>query len=164
MTSSKVGLVLAVLAAATAQGAQAQREPALQVGAPVRVSGLDVPGSTLTGMYAGRVGDTVLIGIPGGSDAVRVPRRGISHLEVQIGRRSGAARASLVGMLAGMAAGGAVAFAVRSRIETGQGAGLIVAGSAAGIMAGGILGHVLFRAARWVAAPLEMLDVEEQRP
>jgi hypothetical protein len=164
VTSSKLGLVLAVLAAATAGRAQAQREPSLQVGAPVRVSGLDVPGSPLTGMYAGRVGDTVLIGIPGGSDAVRVARRAISHLEVQIGRRSGAARASIVGMLAGITAGGAVAFGVRSRIETGQGAGLIVAGSAVGIMAGGLLGHVLFRAARWVAAPLEMLDVEEQRP
>jgi hypothetical protein len=164
VTSSKVGLVLAVLAAATAGGAQAQREPSLQVGAPVRVSGLDVPGSPLTGMYAGRVGDTVLIGIPGGSDAVRVPRRAISHLEVQIGRRSGAARASIVGMLAGITVGGAVAFAVRSRIETGQGAGLIVAGSAVGIMTGGLLGHVLFRAARWVAAPLSMLDVEDQRP
>ena len=164
MTSCKLGLVLAVLAAATAGGAQAQREPSLQIGAPVRVSGIDVPGSPLAGMYAGRVGDTVLIGVPGGSDAVRVPRRAITHLEVQMGRRSGAARASIVGMLAGVAAGGAVAFAIRSRIETGQGAGIIVAGSAAGIMAGGLLGHVLFRAARWVAAPLEMLDVEEQRP
>ena len=167
MTLCKLGLalaVLAVLAAATAGGAQAQREPSLEVGAPVRVSGLDVPGSPLTGMYAGRVGDTVLIGIPGGSEALRVPRRAITHLEVQMGRRSGAARVSIVGMLAGITAGGAVAFAIRSRIETGQGAGIIVAGSAVGIMAGGLLGHVLFRAARWVAAPLEMLDVEEQRP
>ena len=167
MTSCKLGLVLAalaVLAAATAGGVQAQRGPSLQVGAPVRVSGIDVPGSPLAGMYAGRVGDTVLIGLPGGSDAVRVPRRAITHLEVQMGRRSGAARASIVGMLAGITAGGVVAFAIRSRIETGQGAGIIVAGSAVGIMAGGLLGHVLFRAARWVAAPLEMLDVEEQRP
>jgi len=164
VTSSKVGFVLAVLAAATASGAQGQRAPALQVGAPVRVSGPEVPGSQLTGMYAGRVGDTVLIGIPGGSDALRVPRRAISHLEVQIGRRSGAARASVVGMLAGMTAGGVVAFALRSRIETGQGAGIVVAGSAVGIMTGGLLGHVLFRAARWVTAPLEMLDVEDERP
>jgi len=167
VTLCKLGLalaVLAVLAAATAGGAQAQREPSLEVGAPVRVSGLDVPGSPLTGMYAGRVGDTVLIGIPGGSEARRVPRRAITHLEVQMGRRSGAARASIVGMLAGITAGGAVAFAIRSRIEAGQGAGIIVAGSTVGIMAGGLLGQVLFRAARWVAAPLEMLDVEEQRP
>jgi hypothetical protein len=164
VTQCRLGIVLAVLAAAAAGGAQAQREPALQVGAPVRVSGIDVPGSPLVGMYAGRVGDTVLIGIPGGSDALRVPRRAITHLEVRIGRRSGAARASLAGMLAGVAVGGAVAFAIRSRIETGQAGGLVVAGSAVGVIAGGLLGHVLFRPARWVAAPLETLDAEERGP
>ena len=132
MTSSKVGLVLAVLAAATAGGAQAQREPSLQVGAPVRISGLDVPGSPLTGMYAGRVGDTVLIGIPGGSDAIRVPRRAVTHLEVQLGMRSGAARISVLGLLAGTAAAGAVALAVRAAVPRTEPAGGELADGALG--------------------------------
>jgi hypothetical protein len=164
VTSSKVGLVLAVLAASTVGGAQGQRAPALQVGAPVRITGLDVPGSPLTGMYAGRVGDTVLIGIPGGTDALRVPRRAITHLEVQLGMRSGAARTSVLGLLAGTAAAGAVALAVRARIRPVEGLGVVLAGGAVGTMAGGLAGQTMFRAPRWVEAPLEMLDVEDERP
>jgi len=162
VTLRRLGLFVGVLAVSQVHALRAQ--DVLQIGAQVRISGLDLPGSPVVGMYAGAVGDTVLIGLPGGSDALRVPRRAITHLEVQLGMRSGAARTSVLGMLAGTAAAGAVALAVRARIRPIEGLGVVLAGGAVGTMAGGLAGQTMFRAPRWVEAPLEMLREEGRRP
>ncbi len=158
MTLRRLGLALAVLVAAPLSPAAAQR--GLQIGAPLRVIGLDVPGGQVTGVFAGVVGDTVLIGVTGGIEAVRVPRRAITHLQVLFGRRSAAARVSVQGMLVGAAAAAAAVFAFRNRLDPGVGAGIVVAGGAGGLMIGGLVGHTLIRADRWVEAPLEMLEPE----
>jgi hypothetical protein len=158
----RLALVTALAAVAFAPGLRAQR--VLQIGAPVRVSGYDVPGFVVTGMLAGLAGDTILIGVPGGTEAVRVPRRTITHVWGQAGRRSGAMRASLWGMLAGSAVGVAIAFASTNDIDGPSSPGIILGAGTVGLMLGAGLGHVVFREARWVEAPLEMLDEAVRAP
>lgn len=160
MTLRRLALALAALVAAPLSPAAAQRGGGLQIGAPLRVIGLDVPGGQVTGVFAGVVGDTVLIGVTDGIEAVRVPRRAITHLQVLFGRRSGAARVSVQGMLVGSAAAAAAVFVFRNRLDPGVGGGIIVAGGAGGLMVGGLVGHGIVRADRWVEAPLEMLEPE----
>ena len=162
MRAVRLALVVAVAGALWAPGLRAQR--VLRVGAPVRVSGFDVPGSPLTGVLAGLSGDTVLIGVPGGAEAVRVPRRAITHVWGQAGRRSGAARISLLGMLVGTAAGVAIAAASTDDVHGPSSPGIILASGTAGLMLGAALGHTVFREARWVEAPLEMLDEALRAP
>ena len=152
----------ALAAAASAPGLPAQR--VLQIGAPVRVAGLDVPGSPLTGVLAGLSGDTVLIGLPGGVEAVRIPRRAITHVWGQAGRRSGAARISLLGMLVGSVAGIAIAAASTNDIHGPSSPGIILGAGTVGLMLGGALGHIVIREARWVETPLEMLDEALRAP
>jgi hypothetical protein len=136
----------------------------LQIGAPVRVSGLEVPGSLLTGVLAGLSGDTVLIGVPGGVEAIRVPRRGITHVWGRAGRRSGAARVALFGMLVGTAAGVVIAAKSTDDIQGPSTPGIILGSGTAGLMLGAALGHLIFREARWVETPLEMLDEALRAP
>lgn len=158
----RFALVAALAAAASAPGLHAQL--VLRIGAPVRVSGLDVPGSPLTGVLAGLSGDTVLIGLPGGVEAVRIPRRAITHVWGQAGRRSGAARISLLGMLVGGAAGIAIAAASTSDINGPSSPGIILGAGTIGLMLGGALGHTVLREVRWVETPLEMLDEALRTP
>jgi hypothetical protein len=155
-------LVAALLGLGWAPALRAQR--VLEIGAPVRVSGFDVPGSVLTGVLAGLSGDSVLIGVPGGAVALRVPRRAITHVWGQAGKRSGAARGAVFGMLAGAAAGVAVAFASREDTQGWSSPGIVLGTGTAGLMIGAGLGLVLFREARWVEAPLEMLDEALRAP
>lgn len=154
--------MLAVLGAVGVPGLEAQR--VLQIGAPVRVSGFGVPGSVVTGMLAGLAGDTVLIGVSDSAAAVRVPRRAITHVWGQAGRRSGAARLSLLGMLVGAVAGGVIAAASTSDIQGPSSPGIILGAGTVGLMFGGALGHFIFREARWVETPLEMLDEALRTP
>ena len=158
----RLALVAAAIGTAWAPGLRAQR--VLQVGAPVRVSGFDVPGSPLTGILAGLSGDTVLIGVPGGAEAVRIPRRAITHVWGQAGRSSGAARISLFGMLLGGVAGGVIAAASTGDIQGPSSPGIILGAGTVGLMLGGALGHIVIREARWVETPLEMLDEALRAP
>lgn len=151
-----VVLLVATAAALPAQPLLAQR--GLQIGAAVRVSGLDVPGTMVEGLYAGMLGDTVLIGVRGGIEAVRIPRQAITHLEVKFGRRSGAMRASLLGMYIGTGVGVAGALVFRNRLRSTEAPGVILGGAALGAVLGGAIGHYVFRADRWVETPLDMLD------
>jgi hypothetical protein len=151
-----------VAAAALAAPLQAQRPHALQVGSPVRLVGLDVPGGVLTGLLARVTADTVLVGVPGGTEAVRVPRAAVTHVYIQVGRRSGSGRSSMVGLVAGTAVGSVLAFAFRNQMTT-PGV-FIVAGGAGGAMLGGLVGQYLFRVPRWQEAPLEWLDDAAEAP
>lgn len=151
-----------IAAAALAAPLQAQRPHALQVGSPVRLVGLEIPGGALAGVLAGVTRDTVLVGVPGGTEAVRVPRAAVTHVFIQVGRRSGSGRASLVGLVAGTAAGSVLAFAFRNQLTT-PGV-FIVAGGAGGAMLGGLVGQYLFRVPRWQEAPLEWLDDAAEAP
>jgi len=158
----RLAAIVAALATAPIQGLRAQQ--VLQIGAPVRVSGFDVPGSPLTGVLAGLSGDTVLIGVPGGTEAVRIPRRAITHVWGQVGRRSGAARISLLGMVLGGVAGVAIAAASTSDTYGPSSPGIILGAGTVGLMLGGALGHLVIREARWVETPLEMLDEALRAP
>ena len=158
---SLVPALLAVVAVAAPL--QAQRPRALQAGSPVRLVGLDVPGGgVLTGVLAGATRDTVLVGVPGGTEAVRVPRAAVTHLYIKVGRRSGAGRASVVGLVSGTAAGAVLAFIFRNQMTT-PGV-FIVAGGAGGAMVGGLVGQYLFRVPRWQEAPVEWLDDAIEAP
>ena len=159
---TRLALVAVVVGAVWTPGLRAQR--VLQIGAPVRVSGLDVPSSPLTGVLAGLSGDTVLIGVPGGVEAVRIPRRAITHVWGQVGRRSGAARISLLGMVVGSAAGVAIALASTNDIDGPSSPGIVLGSGTIGLMLGGALGHLIIREARWVETPLEMLDEALRAP
>ncbi len=161
MTIRTLAAALAASAALAAPlGAQAPR--ALEIGAPVRRVGLDVPGGVLTGVLARVTRDSVLVGVPGGIEAVRVPRAAVTHLYIRVGRRSGAGRASLIGLVAGTAAGSALALAFRNRMTT-PGV-FIVVGGAGGAMVGGLVGQYLFREPRWQEAPLGWLDELVESP
>ena len=149
-------LVLTLLLPLTPRQALAQR--GLQVGAAVRVVGLDVPNGMVEGLYAGMQGDSVLIGVQGGIEAVRIPRRAITHLYVRFGRRSGAMRTSMAGMWIGLGAGGAVAIQLRDRLRPSEAPGVVLGGAALGAIAGGAAGQFIFKADRWVETPLDMLD------
>lgn len=149
-------------AAALAAPLQAQRPRALQVGSPVRLVGLDVPGGVLTGVLAGVTPDTVLVGVSEGAEAVRVPRAAVTHVYIQVGRRSGSGRASMVGLVAGTAAGAVLAFAFRNQLTT-PGV-FVVAGGAGGAIVGGLVGQYLFRVPRWQEAPLAWLDDAVETP
>jgi len=149
-------LVSAVAALLPAQPLLAQR--GLQLGATVRVSGLDVPGTMVEGLYAGMLGDTVLIGVRGGIEAVRIPRQAITHLQVKFGQRSGAMRASMIGMLAGTGAGVLGVALFRNQLRATEAPGVILGGGALGSVLGGAIGHYIFRADRWIETPLDMLD------
>ena len=149
--------VPAVVGAALLAGPlQAQGSRALQIGSPVRLVGLDVPGGVLTGMLARVTRDTVLVGLPGGTEAVPVRRAAVTHVYIQVGRRSGAGHASLVGMVVGTGVGSALALAFGSRMTT-PGV-FIVVGGAGGAMLGGLVGQYLFRVPRWEEAPPQWLD------
>ena len=149
-------LLVAVAVALPARPLLAQR--GVQIGASVRVSGLDVPGMMVEGLYAGMLGDTVLIGVRGGIEAVRVPRRAITHLQVKFGRASGAMRASMIGMLAGTGTGDLVSLALRNRLRATEAPGVILGGGALGAVVGGAVGRYIFRVDRWIETPLDMLD------
>lgn len=158
MRALRWSLVAAVAVAAPLR-AQGQRpHEALQTGASIRISGLNVPGRVVTGMFAGAAGDTVLIGVPEGIAPVRVARRDIAGLEIRLGRRPASARASLIGLAVGGVVGSAIAASKMSHGFSTSAAGFFLGGPAVGLMAGGALGLVLLRQDRWVAAPLEMLD------
>lgn len=149
-----VPALVAVVALATPLRAQQGR--ALQVGSPVRLVGLDVPGGVLTGVLAGATRDTVLVGVAGGTEAARVPRSAVTHLYVRVGRRSGAGRASVVGLATGTAAGALLAFAFRNELTTPL--VFVVVGGAGGAIVGGLVGQYLFREPRWQEAPVGWLD------
>jgi hypothetical protein len=149
-------LAAALAALAVAWPLAAQQPRALQIGAPVRVSGLDVPGGVVTGLLAGVTRDTVLIGVPNGTEAVRIARAAVSHLFLQIGRRSGSGHAALIGIVVGTAAGSVMAFVERNRLTT-PGV-FVVAGGAGGVMIGGLVGQFIFRVPRWQEVPLGWLD------
>jgi hypothetical protein len=151
-------LIVAVAVAAPLRAQGPRPYEALQVGAPIRVSGLQIPGQVVTGMFAGAVGDTVLIGVPEGIAPVRVPRRDIALLEIRLGRRPASARASLVGLAVGGVVGAAIAATQMSHGVPTSAAGFLLGGPAAGLMVGGALGLLVFRQDRWVTAPLAMLD------
>jgi len=153
-----VVLLAGVLAAVPAASASAQGDRSLQVGALIRISGLDVPNSPLVGLFAGSLGDTVLLGVPEGIEALRIPRSAITHLELQFGRRSGAGRASKVGILAGIATGVALTVAFRNELNRAEAGGVVIGSGAAGSIVGGLVGWMIFRQARWVEAPVGMLD------
>jgi hypothetical protein len=159
-----VRVVLSALVAAAALVAplHAQRQRVLQVGAPLRLAGSEVPGGVVTGVLAGVTRDTVLVGVPGGSEALRVPRTAVTHLYLQVGRRSGSGRASMIGLVAGTAAGAALAFVFRNRMTT-PGV-FVVAGGAGGAIVGGVVGQYLFRVPRWQEAPVAWLDDAVERP
>jgi hypothetical protein len=158
----RVGLLVVGLVGLGGPGLRAQH--VLRIGAPVRVSGLEVPGSPLTGVLAGLSGDTVLIGVPGGIEALRIPRAAITHVWGQAGRRSGAARIALIGMLAGTAAGVALAAASTDDVQGPSSPGIILGSGTAGLLLGAGLGQLVLREARWVETPLEMLDEALREP
>jgi hypothetical protein len=160
--NARVVLAVALIGTCWAPALRAQR--VLQIGAPVRVSGFDVPGSVVTGILAGLSGDSVLIGVTGGSDAIRVPRAAITHVWGRAGRKSGAARVSMLGMLAGAAVGVAIAAASTNDIQGPSSPGIILGAGTVGLLFGGALGHLVFREARWVETPLEMLDEALRAP
>ena len=149
-------LLSAALAGLAAHPASAQG--GLQLGAPIRVSGLDVPGTMVEGLYAGTVNDTVRIGVPGGIEAVRIPRRAITHLQVVFGRRSGAMRTSMLGLAAGTGAGVLAALAFRNQLRSSEAPGVILGAGAIGALLGGVAGQFIFRADRWVESPLDLLE------
>lgn len=151
-------LVLLVAAAVLLPARPLLAQRGLQLGAAVRVSGLDVPGTMVEGLYAGMLGDTVLIGVRGGIEAVRIPRRAITHLQVRFGRRSAAMRTSMIGMVAGTGAGVLGALIFRNQLRATEAPGLILGGGAIGAVIGGAIGHYIFRADRWIETPLDMLD------
>ena len=155
-------LLVAALAAGAAHPVAAQR--GLQLGAAVRVSGLDVPGQIVEGLYAGTINDTVRIGVPGGIEAVRIPRRAITHLQVKFGRRSGAMRASMLGLAAGTGAGALAALAFRNQLRSSEAPGVILGAGAIGALLGGAAGQFIFRADRWVESPLDLLDEVPPEP
>jgi hypothetical protein len=129
----------------------------LRIGAPIRVSTTDYPGAPLVGVFAGIVGDTILVGLPGGSDALRLARGSVTRIETRVGRRSGAGFGALIGMLAGTLAGGIAAAATSPHGLEPSAAGLFLGGGAIGAIAGGVLGGLVFKAARWVVIPPGML-------
>jgi hypothetical protein len=160
--TARVGLLVVGLVGLGCPGLRAQH--VLRIGAPVRVSGLEVPGALLTGVLAGLSGDTVLIGVPGGVEALRVPRSAITHVWGQAGRRSGAARIALIGMLAGTAAGVALAAASTNDAQGPSSPGIILGSGTVGLLLGAGLGQLVLREARWVETPLEMLDEALRAP
>ncbi len=149
-------LTLALLAAAAAAPLTAQESRALHIGAPVRLAGFGVPGGVITGMLAGFAGDTVLVGVAGGVEAVRIPRVAVSHLYLLVGRKSGAGKAARLGMFIGLGAGAALAIWQRERMTTPP--VFIALGGAGGAMIGGAVGQWIFREPRWTEAPLGWLD------
>ncbi len=158
-----VRMLLAALATgAVAAPALAQYSRALQVGSPVRLVGVDVPGGVLTGVLARVTRDSILVGVPGGTEAVRLPRSAVSHLYIRAGRGSGAGRGSLVGMASGLAVGSALAFAFRNQVAS-PGV-FVILGGVGGTMLGGLIGQYVFRAPRWQEAPLSWLDEAVEEP
>lgn len=150
-------LVAAAVAVCPLRGQQPRQPQVLRIGAPVRVTSTDYPGAPLVGMFAGTVGDTLLVGLPGGSDALRLPRASVTRVETRVGRRSGAGSAAVLGMLIGVGAGSLAAAATSPHGIGPAAAGLILGGGAVGAIVGGVLGGVVFKAARWVVIPLELL-------
>jgi hypothetical protein len=150
-------LVAAAVAACPLRGQQPRQPQVLRIGAPIRVTTSDYPDAPLVGVFAGLVGDTLLVGLPGGSDALQLSRASITRVETRVGRRSGAASGALIGMLAGTVAGGVAAAVSSPHGLEPSAAGLFLGGGAIGAIAGGALGGVVFKAARWVVIPLDML-------
>jgi hypothetical protein len=134
----------------------AQRPLALDIGAPVRVTGFDVPGGIVTGVLAGVTRDTVRIAVEGATEPMRIPRTAVSHLFVRVGRRSGAGHAALIGIAVGSGVGAVLAVAERNRMAVPS--VFLVAGGAGGAMVGGLVGQFIFRVPRWQEAPLAWLD------
>jgi hypothetical protein len=134
----------------------AQRPRALDIGAPIRVTGFDVPDGIVTGVLAGVTRDTVSIAVEGSTEPLRIPRAGVSHLYVRVGRRSGAGHAALVGIVFGTGVGAVLALAERNRMAVPS--VFVVAGGAGGAMVGGLVGQFIFRVPRWQEAPLAWLD------
>ncbi len=160
-------VLLVCLAAALAAGPLAAQAPAgprvpsqpdvLRIGAPIRVTTSEFPGAPVVGVFAGVLGDSILVGIPGGSDALRLLRRDMTRAETQIGRRSAAANGVVIGMIAGTAAGGLFALASAKHGLGPTDAGLFLGGGALGALVGGVLGGTILNRARWVVVPLEAL-------
>lgn len=150
-------LLVGLLAtAALAASLTAQQRAALQIGAPIRVSGFELPRGEVTGLLAGVTRDSILIGVSGGIEALRLPRAACSHLYLRVGRQSGSGHAARLGIAIGGALGGVLAIAERNRTTTPM--VFIVAGGAGGAMLGGLVGEFIFRVPRWQEAPLEWLD------
>lgn len=150
-------LVVAAVAACPLRGQQPRPPQVLRIGAPVRVTTDDVPGAPVVGMFAGTVGDTMLVGLEGGSDALRLPRGNILQIETRVGRRSSAGTAAVIGMLVGTGVGGLVAAATSPHGLEPSAAGLFLGGGAVGAIVGGVLGGLVFKADRWVVVPVSML-------
>jgi len=151
-------LVAAVVAACPLLGQQAPRQPqVLRIGAPIRVTSTDYPDAPLVGVFAGTLGDTILVGLPGGSDAFRLLRASVIRIETRVGRRSAAGAAAVLGMAIGTGVGGIVAAATSPHGLEPSSAGLFLGGGALGAILGGVLGGVVFKAPRWVVVPPEML-------
>jgi hypothetical protein len=150
-------LIVAAVAACPLRGQQPRQPQVLRIGAPIRVTTADYPGAPLVGVFAGIVGDTLLVGLPGGSDALRLSRGGVTRIETRVGRRSGAGSGALIGMLAGTLAGGIAAAATSPHGLEPSAAGLVLGGGAIGAIAGGVLGGLVFKAPRWVVIPTNML-------
>lgn len=157
MRTFPVVCLVAAVAAFPLRGQVPRQPDVLRIGAPVRVTTSDFPGSPLVGVFAGTVGDTILVGIPGGSDALRLSLRNVSRIETQVGRRSRATTGAVIGMLAGTALGGIVAGVASKNGLVPSDAGLIIGGGGVGAILGGIVAGTVFRAPRWVLVPLDLV-------
>lgn len=150
-------LIAAAVAACPLRGQQPRQPQVLRIGAPIRVTTSDYPDAPLVGVFAGLVGDTLLVGLPGGSDALRLARGNVTRIETRVGRRSGAGSGALIGMLVGTGVGAIAAAASSPHGLEPSSAGLFLGGGALGAIAGGVLGGLVFKAARWVVIPPDML-------
>ena len=156
-------LVVAAAVAAPLRGQVPSQPDVLRIGAPIRVTTSDFAGAPIVGVFAGTVGDTILVGVPGGSDALRLPRRNISRVETQVGRRSAAATGAVIGMLAGAGIGGIIAVAAQKNGLGPTDAGLFMGGGALGAIVGGVVAGSVFTAPRWVVVPLELVSEPVER-
>ncbi len=151
-------LIAAAVAACPLRGQTPRQPQVLRIGAPIRVMTADYPGAPLVGVFAGLVGDTILVGLPGGSDAIRLSAGASRGSRRASATAPGAGSGALIGMLAGTLAGGIAAGATSPHGLQPSAAGLFLGGGAIGAIAGGVLGGLVFKAARWVVIPLDMLS------